>query len=463
MSSLFGALTIAVRSLRARGNASASGRRAGSSADSRRFARHGGQLSSDAKLSLGDGIVVPAGAEGEAAGNVRKELLELRLYQEAGQQAALRVFLDVARQVKTLLRESEGAGLEDALTDFFTSLLELQENPSSLPVRKSVLEGGWSLAEEFRRTLRTLFSLRENLGDSIRRTVGEINRLTAEVAALNGKVRASAAGGQTPADLFEERARRIRELAELAEVSVLYSQDGTASLSLCSGVDLLAGRSSFVLETSPDTITQSERVFAQGKDITARISSGRLGGEIQAREETVSMLVADLETLASCFVSEFNGLHCKGYDLSGSPGADFYTPPGASREAATTISVALASPEQIAASRTGTPGDNGNALELAALWEKAVVNGKTPLDFYFGLAARIHNEVATASAELEAESLVLQQLENQRAAVSDLQLGEEAVNLVRFQRAFEASARIAGVVEELTSTVLGAGEPAPSN
>ena len=139
-------------------------------------------------------------------------------------------------------------------------------------------------------------------------------------------------------------------------------------------------------------------------------------------------------------------------------GGDFFLPPlpggvGAARA----FAVALSDPAQIAASSDGAPGSNGNLLNLVDLRDQNIVNGQRPDEFYSNLISRLGNEIAGASFELEAEGLVLRQLRNQRSNISGVSLDEEAVNLIRFQRAFEASARVISVVDELTELAINLG------
>jgi flagellar hook-associated protein 1 FlgK len=73
---------------------------------------------------------------------------------------------------------------------------------------------------------------------------------------------------------------------------------------------------------------------------------------------------------------------------------------------------------------------------------------------------QVGNAVSNASAEQEAVSLVLQQITNQRSATFGVSLDEEASNLILYQRAYEAAARVIFIVDQLaseTSNMLTAG------
>ena len=61
---------------------------------------------------------------------------------------------------------------------------------------------------------------------------------------------------------------------------------------------------------------------------------------------------------------------------------------------------------------------------------------------------------AGAKNNAEATSVVKETLESQREALSGVSLDEEAVNLIRQQRAFQGAARLISTVNEMMDTVL---------
>jgi flagellar hook-associated protein 1 FlgK len=108
----------------------------------------------------------------------------------------------------------------------------------------------------------------------------------------------------------------------------------------------------------------------------------------------------------------------------------------------------------VGALTAGTQGDNGNALALANLQNQAVVNGETATDYYSGLVSTVGNDVSSATDEQEAVGLVLTQLNNQRSDTSGVSLDEEAANLLRYQRAYEAAAEVVAAINNITNDFL---------
>ncbi len=120
--------------------------------------------------------------------------------------------------------------------------------------------------------------------------------------------------------------------------------------------------------------------------------------------------------------------------------------------------VAITNQRQIAAAASsgGVPGDGANALAIAQLAEKAVASlqGATFSGYYAGLVSSAGVMSRAASDSLRFDDNLLTEIQNRRESISGVSLEEEAANLIKFQRAFEAGARMIKVADELLQTVL---------
>ncbi len=120
--------------------------------------------------------------------------------------------------------------------------------------------------------------------------------------------------------------------------------------------------------------------------------------------------------------------------------------------------VAISDPNGVAASSSAAeiPGNNSNALLLAALSDTSVANlGATSFsDYYGGIVSTIGTMSAAAADSLKFDSAILADVQNKRESFSGVSLDEEAANLIRFQRAFEAGARMISTADELMQTIL---------
>ena len=457
MSGLFGNLSIALRALLAQQGALEVSSNNIANVNTPGFSRQRPVFRQEPPLVLGP-LTLGMGVSLEKVQSIRDRVLELRIHQETQQESGLESFLGAMQQVEALFNEAEGSGLESVLTRFFNSLLQLSTEPSSLPLRQGVLTAGENLSQAFRRSVRSLLTLQTSLDRGVVQSVQEINQLTREIAELNRQVSALEGVGQEAGTFVDRRDLLIRELSRRIDVTAIDAGDGSLTLTTSTGTALLVGNQSIPLETQNDSATGFQHIFSGGVDLTMTIHAGQLGGLLEVRDQKIPAILADLDHLAASLANAFNAQHVSGFDLSGAAAGNFFVPPPAGGAgAAANFAVALTDPAQIAASSDGSPGSNGNLVILAALRDQAVVSGQRAADFYAGLVFRLGNDVANAKAEAEAESLVLRQLENQRSNLSAVSLDEEAANLLRYQRAFEAAARVVSVIDDLTETAINLG------
>ncbi len=245
------------------------------------------------------------------------------------------------------------------------------------------------------------------------------------------------------------------KLAGLVDIRVIHTESGD-NLTLADGTSLVVGGSSYSLDTSVGA-TGLLQIASQGRDITSMINGGSLGGTLKAREIAIPQVQAELDGLAYQLSTSFNAANRGGFDLAGNPGSDFFTPLTSSSGAALALSLNSTDPGAIAASSDGSLGDGLNLQNLIAVRDKATPPNLSPSDAYARLVFDVGNLTALAKNEENASSSVLQNLQDQRGAVSNVSIDEETTNLIRYQRAYEAAARVISIVDEMTLAVINMG------
>ena len=463
MSSLFGTMSVALRSLLAQQGAMGVTANNIANANTPGYSREVAILEESPPTLMGN-TMVGTGVTMEKVESVRDNILNLRIDQETSQQSSLGSYLTSMNQVQALFNETQGAGLQTDLSNFFNSFQSLTTDPTSSSLRQATITAGQNLAGAFSQTSQNLATIQQGLDQSVVQTVQQVNQLTAQVADLNQQIQTVSNAGQNPGSLEDQRDQVLKSLSGLIDTAVVYSDDGTVSVTTTNGTLLDCGNQSDALTTQLDTTTGMHQVLAQGTDITSTIAGGQLQGFINARDEGIPSAQTSLDNLAAGLVSAVNQQQSTGYDMTGAKGSDFFTPftpsvAGSNAGAAATMAVAITDTDQIAASSDGTQGDNGNATALAGLQDKAIVSGQTAGSYYSNLIDQVGNTVSNSTSEQEAIGLVLQQLTNQQSAVSGVSLDEEATNLISYQRAYEAAARVISTVDELVSTTINMFTP----
>jgi flagellar hook-associated protein 1 FlgK len=454
MSSLFGTMSISLRALLAQQAGLQTTSDNIANVNTEGYCRKRVVLAEDTTF-LDGGAAAGSGVHVEKIESLRDRVLELRINDETQQQGALNGFVGAMSQVESLFSDVDN-GIGAKLDAFFNGITGLSADPSSVPQRQNVLIAAGNLADAFRATAQNVTGLQHTLDTGIDQGVAEVNQLAGNIASLNTEVtRLEKLGGD--ASTFEDqRTQLILKLSQQIDVSVIQSDDGL-TLTTGSGAPLVVGSQSYSLHTVLDA-SGRRSVFSSETDITSQITGGNIGGLLRARDQGIASVLADLNALASSLATSLNDANRNGLDLDGAAGGDIFAAPTV-LNAAANFSVIMTDPRKLAASSDGTVGDNANLASFTAVRNSPCVAGRQPLDFYSGIVSGIGNDVATAKADGDAAGLVLRQLENQRGAVSGVSLDEEAANLVRFQRAFEASARVVSVVDQMLQTLLAIGQP----
>jgi flagellar hook-associated protein 1 FlgK len=108
------------------------------------------------------------------------------------------------------------------------------------------------------------------------------------------------------------------------------------------------------------------------------------------------------------------------------------------------------------AAGTATAGDNQNARALAALRDARALNGGTTTfsEGWAELTYRVGQDSSSAQAEQRNRTAIVQQLDALRDAISGVSLDEEAMEMIKFQRAYEANARFFQVIDSALDTLL---------
>lgn len=342
-------------------------------------------------------------------------------------------------------------GVPAALSRLFQAFSALSVTPNDLPARREVLARAEEAAARIRETASSLAEAHGALDGQLRNAVDEVNRIAAAIAEANRHIAGdfrSSADPNLDANLHDA----LERLADYTDFTALRGEDGRITILLG------GGRTPLVMadRTYPigaDSSTGTARILdGAGRDITDQITSGRIRGLLSLKNEEYPAYRQGLDALASAVADSVNGLLAAGLDSAGNPGAPLFAADGAGG-AARNLRVVLSDPSLLAAAR-GAAGGNTNALELAKLAFSPIADGLSAMEYYASLGARAGRVLADARANAENREMVLAQSRSLRDEASKVSLDEEAVNLIEFQRAYQAAAKLITVLDELTQTTL---------
>jgi flagellar hook-associated protein 1 FlgK len=370
---------------------------------------------------------------------VRNALADASFRNESANQASWGVKAEVLARAEQVLGPFD-AGTPQALSRFYAAWDQLSLQPQDPAARNGVLDAGRQLAAGFRAAARELDRLGTETATRASEAAEEVNRLAAQVAKLNVAIVDALAGKQSPNDLLDERDRLVDRLAALAGATSLTDADGTVTVFVGTRALVRADAADRLVVTGSPSLAVT---FAS--DGGAAAPGGRLGGLVELANVTLPAIRADLDAVAVGLRDSVNAAHQAGYDLDGNPGLAFFAGTGA---ADLDVNPAVGA-RQVAASAGGQPADGNNALAVAATRTSPAVGGATVTEAVVAFAGRLGAYAAAARTSADASGAILEGIRRERAVTNSVSLDEELANMVRFQRSYEAAARVITVIDEM--------------
>jgi len=312
-----------------------------------------------------------------------------------------------ATQIDNVIADS-ATGIDSSLQQFFASVNDVADDPTSIPARSVMLSRAQQLSDRFQSLDGWLEQMRGRVNQDLERQVGDVNAIARSLAEVNTRILSvNGAAGAPPNDLLDERDRMIDELSHYTSVSTLAQSDGTVNVFVGSGQALVVGTSYNTLGVTdnPMSADQKELVIQQAGgqvvNVTQQMSGGSLGGLLRFRDEVLDETQNALGRVAIGLASLFNEQHRDGFDLDGQPGGDFFslTAPqalGSSTNAAgSSVSISIDDPSLLTTHEyrldfdgsnwSMTDLDSGGSIPLSASGAPLTLNASPPAELGFSV------------------------------------------------------------------------------
>lgn len=409
---------------------------------------------------------------------------------------------EALQNIEAMLNEPTENSLRTDLDRFWNSWSDLSKDPESLAARTVVKERAISLVNSFQNISQHVDETQQNIDNTIRLQIKQINDYAKELAALNQQIVQQEANGGSPNDLYDQRDMVIDGLSKLVNVKIVEKSitnssakqvsviigDSAASppqvlvnggmVNLLKEYSIPAKEGESFATLAWENGSNSESVDQWGNTIKLGNTTGSLLASIETRGDQngakgyLADFMAQIDTLASGVASAVNELHMQGQDLNGDTGVAFF-------ESSTLTAPISASTirlnqdiyndsSKIAAAANDTSGvntgDGSIAQDISSLaegWSALISRGIAgPVSassfgaFYVAGISKIGADVQQAERMQEMQSALVTQVTNQREAVSAVSLDEEMVNLVKYQKSYGAAARMVTVIDSLLETII---------
>lgn len=421
----------------------------------------------------------------------------------------LNQYSTVASNVQDLMNELKDTGLSNALSNFYDAASALNDDPTNVTLRQNYVSSAQNVASVFNNVYENLNSYKNSLiGDytiindvnssDIGTKVNEVNDILDQLAQVNSSIVKTNSTDTSSNSLLDNRDALLSKLSDYIPITTTINENGTASVSLGNhdlvngsiAVGYLGAASGTAAEPAIINIVDKAGTILSG-DINSSITSGSIGALLDfcgtsSTDFTISSVVNNLNTLASNFASALNTIQTGDPEGDGTTAmcltnnyshlAVSTTPFFLNNETGTTagitaknISVNTSVSNNlylIAAARvtnitdTTATGNNSNMKLISESRNNTygTLNNQTFEGYLASLVSGIGSQVKNIDDSLTTQSTVLDQVNSKLQSETGVNLDEELGDLMKYQQAYEASARVFKVCSDLLTDLIHLGE-----
>lgn len=389
---------------------------------------------------------------------------------------------------------SSSSGLGSAIDEFFNGWEELAKEPENGTAREAVVEYGNSFVEVVNGIEEQLDLIQSSLNQQIIKAVEDINSITDQLAALNQTILVSEINGQNANDYRDQFNSLLDSLSGYADISIKETESGMISVSI-GGRLVVNGNNSYHMScVDKDTKGDFVTVVWENSGLEADIGDGKLLALLEARGDSSAGTLTEsgttgaavdsdseayslststdtdnlipkiregLNILVNLMTRKINAIHESGTGLDGSTGVSFFVKLDDSLpfEAGNIkVNPELDNSNKIAASKTGDAGDGDIANLIADFRDseyfKADSLAMSIDDFYITVADWVGTIGEEADSYVDNQSSLLELADNNRLSLSQVSMDEELTNLLKYQHAYTASARVMTTIDNMMDKVI---------
>ena len=387
------------------------------------------------------------GVNVSAISRLHNGILGDRSRTESAQLQNLSIASNVVNDVEGVFPEPTTYGFQEKLDALWSSFSNVARDPNNAAARVQVLSQANAAADWLNNAAAELEDITANYSSGLANLVTTVNGYAKELSELNVAVSQSVENTQAANALLDRRGYVADQLAQLVGGS--YHTNDLNQLSVTLGGGTLAGPSTYATLQVASAGGVTSLQWA-GDSTTATVTSGAANGYLTAVNTTVDSWMTTLDSVASALTTTVNAVQTTGFDQDGNAGANLF-----SGTTAATISVALTDGADIAASAIAPSGgvaslDGSKADAMAALGTAA--NG--PDELYQELVVSLGFAIQAADQAAATQESLASSITSQIDTESGVSIDEEMANLIAYQRAYEAAARVLTAIDAVLETLI---------
>jgi flagellar hook-associated protein 1 FlgK len=392
----------------------------------------------------GNGSQLGLGVDITTISRIRDQFLDTQYRVQNTQTSGDNASSGLLGQVQAALNEPSSSGLSSALNQFWSAWNGLQNSPTNQGAQQAALSAGTAVADNLNTLSGELSTLQSQVTGQYatltNASSGPVASDANQIAALNGQIAQAQAAGLGANTLLDQRDKLVDDLSQYSNVNVTAQSNGMVNVSFGNAA---IGASRGTADATPLVSGTSVNLAANLTDANLSGSGGTLGSLLKLYDSSsgagqISGYLNSLNGVASQLVSSVNGA-ISGADASGPSAPRFFTPTG------TTAATIAVNPLLTSSSTPYTAAEAGAVGKLS---------GGAADQAYNALVTQIGGDVqSTQNAQRTSQSL-LSAISNQRQSISGVSLNEEMTNLITYQQAYQASARVMDAINQSLNTLI---------
>jgi len=443
---------------------------------------------STAQPVVRSGLIQGTGTNVDGINRMHDAHLEKRLGSATSSHHYHKTRFEQLEQVETIFNEVDGEGLTQILNKFYNSFRDLANQPENETIRSVVRDNAQLVIKDVKRIRETLDSVSQNIDSKIRKEVQDINITLRQIAQINKKIATLEANGSETGDLRDMRDRSVLTLSESFDIQTYLDEKGRHNIAAKGVGTLVAGATAQELavdshheDDAGNGMAGASYIHFKGstaRDLTNKFKNGTFASLIQVRNGDIKNFQERIDDVAFELSNTVNAVHRRGYvgrkipvSENGTPalydskgpttGIDFFKAPVERKNAALALQLSDEIRSDLSNIATGvspnSPGDNRVSIAISKLQHERVAEGgqSTLEEYYLKTVGQVGLEVGKANMDTEQSQGLLAQTKNIKERISGVSLDEEAANMVKYQHAYEASAKVMQSANEMFDIVLG--------
>jgi flagellar hook-associated protein 1 FlgK len=372
-------------------------------------------------LQNGSGAFLGQGVDVTAYRRLRDSFLDLQVRAQSMSLGDATTSAEALDRVQSAVGEPSTTGIDALMGKFYTAWSDLANHPESDSSKQAVTAAAQTLADAFGKLAGDINGAINDANTeftNLTGATGPIKSAATSLAQLNKAIDVAIDAGQSPNDLLDRRDQILDDLSQYGQVSVSQLGNGR--------IQVMLGNQSVVSDSTVDWQVPPPSGFAAG--------GGQLGALQTLSTTTLPGYLASLDAVAKTIHDDVNAAY----------GSAFF-----GGDTAATLGTGIPAATAITAGSGSGAASNDIATAVAALRNTSAATAQ-----YGAIVRQIGADADNASRAQSVAQAAVDAAEDRRQNISGVSLDEEMANMLRFQRGYQASARVMSTVDDMLDTLI---------